>query len=228
MVVYGKQIVELIAWSYPELIEEVYLSKTIDTKFFNRLKSLNKPLLRVDNKKAQALARGGNHQGYFLKIQPLVPLELSAIKTFDFIVVLCGISDVGNLGSITRSACALGADAIIFCELKELKQEGIIRTSVGALLSIPFGVIFNTLEVINELKMADFTLYGTDLKGENTHQFASKKKALFLGNEANGLSKRILAKMDNILTLPMKRGFNSLNVGCAGAILMDRIMYGRA
>lgn len=228
MVVYGKQIVELIASKHPKIIKEIYLSKEIDKSFFARLKGLNKPILKIDNKKAQALAKGGNHQGFFLEIESLMMDDFANLKAMDSILVLSNISDVGNLGSLVRSACALGFGAVIFCEIKDLKQEGIIRVSAGALLEIPFCVIKNTLDVANELRQAGFTLFGTDLKGENKNQFIQGKKALFLGNEGEGLQKRVLAKMDKILTIPMKRDFDSLNVGVAGAILMDRIVYGRA
>ena len=228
MVVYGKQVVELILKKHSKTINTIYLSKEIDKAFFHQLKKLNKPIIKVDNKKAQALAKGGNHQGYFLEITPILVTPFSEIKAMENVLVLSKLSDVGNLGSLVRSACALGFDAVIFCEMRELKQEGIIRVSAGALLEIPFCVIKNTLDVANELKQAGFTLFGTSLKGENKGQFTKGKKALFLGNEGEGLSKRVLAKMDTNLTIPMQKDFDSLNVGMAGAILMDRMMYGRA
>lgn len=54
-----------------------------------------------------------------------------------------------------------------------------------------------------------------------------RAKALFLGNEGEGLGNRILKKMDQNLAIPQKREFDSLNVSTAGAILIDRIMNGR-
>ena len=103
-----------------------------------------------------------------------------------------------------------------------------MRTSAGAMLDMPFALITNVFDVINELKFANFGLYGTDLKGENLTQVEHKKIALFLGNEATGLPTKVLKRMDKIFTIPQKRAFDSLNVGTAGAILMDRISNGRA
>lgn len=227
MVVYGKHIVELILLKYQYLIENIYLAKEVDKSFFGLLKKTKKQIIKLDAKKAQAMARGGNHQGYLLEIKPLEVLEFSKIKEMDFVLVLCGISDVGNLGSIFRSAYALGVDGIVVCGIKDFKQEGVLRASSGAMLGMPFCVVHNPLDVINELKQSDFTLFGTSMQSKDLQNALSGKKALFLGSEGYGLSNKILAKMDYNLTIPMKREFDSLNVGVAGAILIDRMTNGR-
>ena len=227
MVVYGKRIVELILAQHQERIINIYLAKEIDKAFFNRLKKTQKPILRLDSKKAQAMAKGGNHQGYLLEIEALEPVEFRSIKSMDFVLVLCGISDVGNLGSLFRSAYGLGVDGIVICGIHDFKQEGVLRVSSGAMLGMPFCVVYNPLNVFHELKQAGFALLGTSLQGQNLPISLESKKALVLGNEGEGLSKKVLAKMDYNLTIPMKRDFDSLNVGVAGAILIDRIINGR-
>ncbi|WP_416860967.1 23S rRNA (guanosine(2251)-2'-O)-methyltransferase RlmB [Helicobacter ganmani] len=227
MIVYGKRIAELVLLKHSEKIQTIYLAKEIDKKLFQAFAKLNIPLLRVDSKKAQALAKGGNHQGYLLEISPLAPLEWNAIKTMQFVLVLCGVNDVGNLGALFRSSYVLGVDGIVICGLKELKQEGVLRASAGAMLDMPFAVVHNALDVANELRLANFTLYGTNPKGTHLTQIPKGKKALFLGNEGEGLGNRILKKMDQNLAIPQKREFDSLNVSTAGAILIDRIMNGR-
>ncbi len=227
MVVYGKQVARLIVLKSPHSIQNIYLAKEIDKSFFALLKSVNKPIIRLDAKKAQALAKGGNHQGCLLEINPLEAVDFTLIKTMNFIVVLCGVSDVGNIGSIIRVSYALGVDCIVICGIKSLKQEGVLRASSGAFLQMPFCVVHNPLDVANELKQAGFTLYGADMQGSNEVVNVAHKKALFLGSENQGLSKRIIAKMDFILTISMEREFDSLNVGTAGAILIDRMINGR-
>ena len=93
---------------------------------------------------------------------------------------------------------------------------------------MPFAVVHNALDVANELKFAGFKLYGTSLDGSNALPASEGKKALFLGSEGEGLSPKLLKKMDENLTILQKRAFDSLNVSTAGAILMDRIINGRA
>nr|WP_236033232.1 RNA methyltransferase [Helicobacter turcicus] len=145
----------------------------------------------------------------------------------DFVLVLCGISDVGNIGALFRTAYVLGVDGIILCGLRDFKQEGALRASSGAMLDMPFSLVYNALDVVNELKFADFKLYGTSLDGVEFGGITQGKKALFLGAEGEGLSARILKKMDENLTITQKRAFDSLNVSTAGAILIDRMVNGR-
>lgn len=227
MVVYGKRVVEYILAKHSDKVLQVYLAKEIDKKQFSAFAKLNVPLVRVDSKRAQSLARGGNHQGYLLEIKPLVPLEFSAFKAMDFVLVLCGVSDVGNIGALFRTAYVLGVDGIILCGLRDFKQEGALRASSGAMLDMPFSLVYNALDVANELKFANFKLYGTSLNGVGFSAITQSKKALFLGAEGEGLSARILRKMDENLTITQKKAFDSLNVSTAGAILIDRIVNGR-
>lgn len=227
MVVYGKRVVEYILTKHSDKIQQVLLAKEIDKKQFSAFARLNVPLVRVDSKKAQSLARGGNHQGYLLEIAPLAPLGFSTLKAMNFVLVLCGISDVGNIGALFRTAFVLGVDGIVICGLKDFKQEGVLRASSGAMLDMPFCLVYNALDVANELKFAGFRLYGASLKGVESNGVTQGKKALFLGAEGDGLSAKILKKMDINLTITQKREFDSLNVSTAGAILMDRIVNGR-
>ncbi|WP_299548119.1 23S rRNA (guanosine(2251)-2'-O)-methyltransferase RlmB [uncultured Helicobacter sp.] len=227
MVVYGKRIAEYILTKHKDKILQVYLAKEIDKKQFNAFARLNVPLVRVDSKKAQSLARGGNHQGYLLEIAPLIPLEFSALKVMNFVLVLCGISDVGNIGALFRTAFVLGVDGIVICGLKEFKQEGALRASSGAMLDMPFCLVNNPLDVANELKFAGFELLGASLEGKESSVVMQGKKALFLGAEDKGLNAKILKKMNQNLKIAQKREFDSLNVSIAGAILIDRIINGR-
>ena len=69
MIIYGKQVVLHVLEKHPSLIEEIMFSKDIEPKLFKRFTNLNKKIIKLDNKKAQALSKGGNHQGFFLKLK---------------------------------------------------------------------------------------------------------------------------------------------------------------
>ncbi len=224
MIVFGKQSVCYILENFPHLIQEIYFSKEIDKKLFVKFSQLKKPILRIDNKKAQSLAKNGNHQGFFLKITPISSTSFKEIKTMKKILVLCGLTDVGNIGSIFRSAYCFGIDAVILSGIKSFSVEGVIRSSVGAILQIPFCIIENTMDLIHELKSKGFFLYGADMSGKDITECAiAQKYALFLGNEANGLGGKILSKLDTITSIRMHSGFDSLNVAVAAGILMHRM-----
>ena len=120
MLVYGKQVFLYILEKYPNLIEEIILSKELDKKLFSKVSRLNKKIIKVDNQKAQALAKGKNHQGFFLKIKDYELTPFEAMKNFNFLIVLVGVTDVGNIGAIIRSAYALGVDGVILSDIKSL------------------------------------------------------------------------------------------------------------
>ncbi|TLD82235.1 23S rRNA (guanosine(2251)-2'-O)-methyltransferase RlmB [Helicobacter sp. MIT 05-5293] len=228
MILYGKQPVFYALQSHRESIEEFYLAKELPKGDFARLVGANKPIKRVDSKKAQALARGGNHQGILAKITPPLESSFDEMRQKDSLLILCGITDVGNVGSIFRTAYALGVEGIVICAtLSEVAQEGILRTSSGAFLDMPYCFYTNVLDIPNELKNVGFSLYGADMQGKDEYKDESKKWALFLGSESQGLSARLKHKMDKILSIKMEHHFDSLNVAVATGILIDRIKYAR-
>ncbi|PAF49299.1 23S rRNA (guanosine(2251)-2'-O)-methyltransferase RlmB [Helicobacter sp. 13S00401-1] len=226
MLIYGKQSFLYALTHHKEAIEEVLLSKDIDKGLFSKLKALNVPILRLDNKKAQSLAHGNNHQGYFMKIKNLEPLSFKELKTLNSLVVLCGIEDVGNIGAICRNVLALGVEGLLLDRpLSFSAMEGVFRASSGALMDVKFAYSSNILDSINELKALDFTLIGADMKGRESLKSTEKvtKWALFMGSEAEGLKNAIKVKLDRILSIKMANNFNSLNVSVANGILIDRI-----
>ncbi len=68
MIIYGKQPILYILHTNASCIEEIYLAKELPKDIFKQLARLDKPIKRVDMKKAQALAHGGNHQGILASI----------------------------------------------------------------------------------------------------------------------------------------------------------------
>ncbi|WP_305862774.1 23S rRNA (guanosine(2251)-2'-O)-methyltransferase RlmB [Helicobacter cholecystus] len=228
MIVYGKQILFYVLQKCPDRLEEIYLAKEIDKKLFSSLYSSGVKILRIDTKKAQAMAHGGNHQGFLAKIKPIESVEKKEILSLKTLLVLCGISDVGNIGSIFRSAYALGVEGIIIGgTLSKNAIEGGIRASSGAMLCVPFYITSNLLELIHELKTKNKTCYGADMGGEEVLSIVpSDEWALFLGSEGEGLSGKIKQKMDKIISIKMKNEFNSLNVGVATGILVYRLKNG--
>jgi len=138
--------------------------------------------------------------------------------------VLSNLTDVGNIGAIVRSAYALGVDAIVVCGVKTLAIEPILRTSTGALFDMPLALEQNIHDVLKDLKTSGFTLYGADMGGKDIKDVAIKqKRVLVLGSEGEGLTSRVVSKLDEVVSIKMSHGFDSLNVSVAGAILMDRM-----
>jgi 23S rRNA (guanosine2251-2'-O)-methyltransferase len=225
MIIYGKQ-VSLYALEHKEEdVKTVYVAKknilpqALFHKYHDKIKFL-------EEKWAQSMAKGGNHQGILVEMEPFKETGFSQMKKSEFIVILDGLTDVGNIGAIVRSAYALGVDAIIASGVRQLNFAAIARTSSGALLDMPFMVASNVLDNINELQQTGFTLYGASMDGENVHACTfSSKRVLVMGSEGKGLSKKVAAKINTMVSIEMKHAFDSLNVSAAAAILIHRMGY---
>jgi len=223
MIIYGKQVCLYALSKHENRIKTIYLSKKgiLPQDIFNKYRTKIKFL---ENKWAQAKSKGGNHQGILIEISEFKESNFQDIKQGKFIVILDSLTDVGNIGAIVRTAYALGVDAIIASGVKQLNYGAITRTSSGALLDMPFILSKNILDDLNELSQLGFKSYGASSDGVDIKECeCAEKSLLILGSEGRGISKRVKTKIDNFISIEMKREFDSLNVSVAGAILIDRI-----
>ncbi|CAA6820130.1 MAG: 23S rRNA (guanosine-2'-O-) -methyltransferase rlmB (EC [uncultured Sulfurovum sp.] len=223
MIIYGKQVCLHALQKHEANIKTVYIAKKgiLPQTLFEANRDKVKFL---EERWAQKMSKGGNHQGILLEMEPLVQSDLNTLKKERFILVLDGLTDTGNIGAIVRSAYALGVDGIVASGVKTLNTSSIVRTSSGALLDMPFVIVSNILDVLSELKQVNFTIYGASMNGEQLDkcQF-SEKRVLVLGSEGEGLSKRAKSKVDQVVSIEMKHEFDSLNVSAAAAILIHRM-----
>ncbi len=218
MIVYGKRVIEYIIKKHPKIVEEILIAKKLSKDELKKFKNFK--IKFIDNKTAQKLSKNQNHQGFFAKIN-FTPQEWDISGSF--VLVLENVTDMGNIGAIIRSAYALGVDLIVLTGIKELKWDRVIRTSAGAALDMRIIVHKNILELINILKTKGYYIVGADFGGK-CRPSKKEKIALIMGNEGEGLSKRVKEKLDEIITIEMKRDFDSLNVSVAAGILIDRIV----
>ena len=223
MIIYGKQVCLHALQKHEANIKTVYIAKKgiLPQKLFEANRDKVKFL---EERWAQKMSKGGNHQGILLEMEALVHSDLNTLKKERFILVLDTLTDTGNIGAIVRSAYALGVDGIVATGVKNLHIPAIVRTSSGALLDIPFVIVPNILDVLSELKQVGFTVYGASTDGENLNKYQfSEKRVLVLGSEGEGLSKRAKSKIDEVVSIEMKHEFDSLNVSAAAAILIHRM-----
>ena len=224
MLIYAKQPIYYYINKYPNKIKTLYLAKELEKKEYSRLMKMGFEVKRIPNEAAQKMCKNASHQGFLAEVDDyqLQPYDFFLDKKF--ILVLSGLTDIGNIGAIVRSAYALGVNAIIACGVKSLPLEHIMRTSTGALADMPFAIQNNVHDVLNDLKMSGFTSYGADMNGMDIRETRiDKKKVLVLGSEGEGLSSRVVSKLDCAVSIKMSHDFDSLNVSVAAAILMDRM-----
>jgi tRNA G18 (ribose-2'-O)-methylase SpoU len=156
--------------------------------------------------------------------------NLSEMK--EFYVICDNIRSLENIGSIFRTADALGVSKIFLCGICGTPpNDKIAKTALGAEKTIPFEYYKQTGRLIDKLKRDKIEVVALEQDKKSIDYRKYKPKfpvALLVGNEVKGVSKSILAKCDRIIELPMHGKKESLNVsvsfGVAGyKILEDKI-----
>ncbi len=137
-------------------------------------------------------------------------------------ILLDGVSDPGNLGTIIRTACASGYTDIYAVNSADFYSPKTVRSSMS-------GIYFVNLykctyeEVFSAIDGLDLIV--GDIKGENLFKFKPKNNfCIAVGNEANGLSQTVKQKADYTVTIPMSENSESLNVAVATSIMMYELI----
>lgn len=142
-------------------------------------------------------------------------------------IVFENISDPGNLGTIIRTAVAVGLDKIyISTNSVDIYSHKVIRASAGMIFRI--NIIEKTIEEIVEgLIKEEYNLIKTKMNGENLYTFTEEnvqkgkeKTAIFFGNEANGISNYLDKNIMKSICIPMHRDTESLNLGVSFSVII--------
>ncbi len=145
------------------------------------------------------------------------------LTSLNFLLVLDGISDPGNLGTLLRSACGLGWDgAFLTPRSADPFNDKALRAAKGATFKLPWKM--GSIEELSDLlKKNKMLLFAADAKGKDffKQEFRSPL-ALALGNEAKGLVAPLKQNAE-LIAIPMQANIESLNVASAGAILMHAL-----
>ena len=139
-------------------------------------------------------------------------------------LLLDGIQDPGNLGTIVRSAVAFNIDTIILSDdTVDLYNPKVLRSTQGMIFHTNI-FSYDIVAFINILKSMGITVYGTDVNnGIDARELSDLDKtsfALVMGNEGNGVRKEVKELCDKNLYINMNENVESLNVGVATSILL--------
>jgi 23S rRNA (guanosine2251-2'-O)-methyltransferase len=174
-----------------------------------------------------------NHQGVLAYIAAYQYAELDDLFTAaaeknetPFFLLLDEIEDPHNLGSIMRTADAVGAHGIIIPKRRAVGlTTTVAKSSTGAIEYIPVVRVTNMAQTIDELKERGVWIAGTDAKGkEDYRQFdGTLPLGLVIGSEGKGIGRLIRDKCDFLIHLPMVGKVTSLNASVAAALLMYEV-----
>lgn len=160
--------------------------------------------------------------------RPCEPDELLASLTGEGatpgpILVLAGVSDPGNVGTLLRSAEAAGARAVV-CAVggADPFQPKVVRAAAGSLFRVPVIESWTAEEAVGALTRAGLTCFGTEARrgAPMDETPLAGSPVLVLGNEAHGLGPEVADAIDRWLTIPMAGRVESLNVAMAGTLVL--------
>jgi len=171
----------------------------------------------------------GNHQGIVAEIPGVEYSELSDILAYaeekgekPFVILLDGIEDPHNLGSIIRSAECAGAHGVVIPKRRSAPVTAtVVKTSAGAAEHMRIARVVNIVAAMEQLKEAGLWIAGADMAGESMYKTDMKGGfALVIGGEGDGLGKLVKEKCDFLVSIPIKGSIDSLNAAVAAAIIM--------
>ncbi|MBR5714548.1 MAG: 23S rRNA (guanosine(2251)-2'-O)-methyltransferase RlmB [Clostridia bacterium] len=173
--------------------------------------------------------RTGNHQGIIAYVPGVEYCELSDILDYanergeaPFVILLDGIEDPHNLGSIIRSAECAGAHGVVITKRRSASVTAtVVKTSAGATEHMRIAKVVNLAAAIEKLKEAGVWVAAADMGGEPMYSADLKGAfALVVGAEGEGVSRLVKEKCDYIISVPLKGEMESLNASVAAAVIM--------
>lgn len=150
------------------------------------------------------------------------PKDQEIDYTQDIIVVLDGIQDPGNLGTILRTVDSIGLTQILVSkETADSFNPKVVRSTMGAIFRVKVIECENLQEKLKEIKKHKYKIVVSSLQTENSlYDIKLNKKVIVVGNEANGVSAEIQEMADEKIKIPMLGKTESLNASVATGVML--------
>lgn len=191
----------------------------------------------VPKTKIEDLVGNAVHQGLVASIAAYEYADLEDVfkkaeeKGEDpFIVILDGVEDPHNLGSILRTADATGVHGIIIPKRRSASLTATVaKASTGTIEYVPVVRVTNLTQTIEQLKARGIWVFGTDMNGTDYRKWnTSGPLAIVMGNEGKGVSRIVKESVDEMVTIPMVGHVQSLNASVASALMMYEVFRNRS
>ena len=195
------------------------------------------PIVEVERGKINQMAQTENNQGVIAVVPPFNYCEVEDIleeakrkNTKPFILILDGIEDPHNLGSIIRTAETASVDGIIIPKRRAAGVNSTVaKVSAGAVEYMKIARVNNITDTINYLKENDVWICGTDM---NTDKYYYDEDftggiAIVIGSEGFGISRLVKENCDFLVKIPMKGKITSLNASVSAGIIMYEVVKQR-
>jgi 23S rRNA (guanosine2251-2'-O)-methyltransferase len=191
----------------------------------------------MERNKLNQIAQTPNNQGVIAIVPPYNYCEVEEIleeakrkNEMPFILILDGIEDPHNLGSIIRTAETAGVHGIIIPKRRAASVNSTVsKVSAGAVEYMKIARVNNINETIRYLKEQDVWICGTDMDTNTiyTKQDYKMPIAIVIGSEGFGMSRLVKENCDFLVKIPMKGKITSLNASVSAGIIMYEVVKNR-
>lgn len=217
-------------------VNKVMVSEGINQKVQRQIEQASKQagtiVQKVPKSKLDQLTEG-NHQGVVAYVAAYQYASLDDLfdkanekNEVPFFIILDGLEDPHNLGSIMRTVNATGAHGIIIPKRRSVGLTSTVaKTSAGAIEYVPVVRVTNIADTIDELKAKNVWIVGTEADSREDYRSLDGETsiALVIGSEGKGMSRLVRDKCDWTVSLPMQGEVSSLNASVASSLLLYEI-----
>jgi 23S rRNA (guanosine2251-2'-O)-methyltransferase len=203
------------------------------TQVLDQARRVGVPVEIVSRRRLDDLSKNANHQGVMALTAPREYAEVDDLLAraeergeAPLLLVLDAIQDVQNLGSLIRTAEAVGAHGVVIPEHRAAGlTPAVDKTSAGAVEFVPVARVTNITRTLDDLKKRGLWCVGLSEDADLTYDKANLTGpiALVVGNEAKGISRLAREHCDLLIKLPMRGHIESLNAAMAGSVALYEI-----
>jgi len=217
-------------------IEKIMVNKASKEGSIKKILAMakeNKVIIQeVDRHKLDEMSESHAHQGVIAITSAYRYYDLDEILEIPrqngedpFFIILDGITDPHNLGSIIRTADAVGAHAVIIPKRRSVQITPIVaKASAGAVEYLPVCKVTNIVNTIKTLKENGLWIAAVDMDGQTFYQQnLGGPLGLVVGSEGEGISRLVKQNCDFTVSMPMSGNVTSLNASVAGGILLYEV-----
>ena len=222
-------------------INKIYIAKGEKHGSINKIIAKAKEnkvvIVEIEKEKLNKMAQTNNPQGVIAIVPPFdyasvddILNEAKSKNEKAFILILDGIEDPHNLGSIIRTAETAGVHGIIIPKRRSAQVNSTVnKTSAGATNFMKIARVNNINETIEYLKEHDIWIYGTDGEAKEMYydEDMTGNVAIVIGSEGFGMSRLVKENCDFLLKIPMKGKITSLNASVSAGIIMYEVVKQR-
>lgn len=215
-------------------INKIFVTKGERHGSINKIISMAKEnkviIVEKEKRKMEEMAQTQNYQGVIALVPPFEYCEVEDIlqeakqrEEEPFVLILDGIEDPHNLGSIIRTAETAGVHGVIIPKRRAATVNSTVnKVSAGAVQHMKIARVTNISDTIEQLKKEGLWICGTDINTKTYYydQDLTGAIGIVIGNEGNGISQKVKKNCDFLVKIPMKGKVTSLNASVSTGIVI--------